>query len=238
MALYGGTEHKEWAFDKASLEKEYKGAGDAGPGIQVWRVKNMKRTDTSGPKFGIVKVDKSEHGTFYSGDSYLVLETYMDGEKKAWNIYFWLGKESSQDEIGVAAYKCVELDDFLGEAPVQHREMDGSESRGFLKLFETFNVLHGGFESGFTHVKPEEYKPRLLHLKGAKKKTIVVREVDCKRDSLNEGDSFVLDLGAHVRRSHQPCPSPLSVFSLFPAIHCMDSNEVRLARTCWWVVCP
>uniref|UniRef100_A0A6T6X7U1 Gelsolin-like domain-containing protein n=1 Tax=Amorphochlora amoebiformis TaxID=1561963 RepID=A0A6T6X7U1_9EUKA len=199
MAMFGGKEHKDWAFDKASLEKNYKGAGDKGPGIQIWRVKNMKRTDTSGPKFGIVKVDEKEHGTFYSGDSYIVLETYMKESKKCFNLFFWLGRESSQDEIGVAAYKAVELDDLLGDAPVQYRELDGFESSHFLKLFKkSLNILKGGFESGFTKVKPEEYKPRLLHLKGAKKSTIVVREVDCKRDSLNEGDSFILDAGAAV----------------------------------------
>ncbi len=119
----------------------------------------------------------------------------MDGSKKAFNLYFWLGRESSQDEIGVAAYKTVELDDLLGDAPVQHRELDGFESEKFLRLFKQFNVLTGGYDSGFTKVKPEEFKPRLLHLKGAKKSTIVVREVESKRSSLNEGDSFILDTG-------------------------------------------
>ena len=43
------------------------------------------------------------------------------GSRLEQHIHFWLGAQSSQDEAGVAAYKTVELDEFLGGAPIQHR---------------------------------------------------------------------------------------------------------------------
>lgn len=38
------------------------------------------------------------------------------------------------------------------------------------------SIMEGGAESGFRHVKPEAYKPRLLHFSGVKQH-ITVKEV-------------------------------------------------------------
>lgn len=185
IALLGSKLEKDVKLAAAQTEEAWKGAGKQ-LGIQVWRIE----------KFEVKHWPKEQYGKFYDGDSYIVLHTYKeseDAEKFSFDVFFWIGSESSQDEYGTAAYKTVELDDYLGGDPIQHREIQGHESKLFLELFPAFEVLKGGVDSGFNHVEPKEYKPRLLHVKG--KKNIVVRQVDMAADSVNEGDVFILDDG-------------------------------------------
>jgi len=76
-------------------------------------------------------------------------------------------------------------------------EVQGNESHEFSLIFpKGFKILSGGIGSGFNHVKPEEYKPKLLHIKG--KNRITVCEVPITADSLNDEDAFVLDAGLKV----------------------------------------
>ena len=52
-------------------------------------------------------------------------------------------------------------------------------------------------ETGFRHVKPEEYTPRLLHFHGLKK-NITVKEVPLNKHCLDNSDVFILDLGLKI----------------------------------------
>jgi len=159
-AKLGSSEDR--AVKKSSAEKEpaWKGAGQK-PGLEIWRIE----------KFKVVAWPKDLYGSFYSGDSYICLHTYKEQGKDAlkWDLYFWLGKHTTQDEAGTAAYKTVELDTLLNDGPVQHREVMGYESDGFLALFPNIRIMEGGVDSGFKHVEAEKYEPLLLHLKGKKK---------------------------------------------------------------------
>ncbi|KAG7376712.1 hypothetical protein PHYPSEUDO_012856 [Phytophthora pseudosyringae] len=115
-----------------------------------------------------------------------------------WDIHFWLGKETSADESGVAAYKTVELDDALGGVPVQHRECQGFESALFLSYFKATGLqyLEGGVASGFNEVKRDEYVTRLYRIKG--KRTVRVQQVPLQSSSLSVDDAYVLDIGLEL----------------------------------------
>lgn len=173
MSNAGGSQHPEFL-----------GAG-AQEGLEIWRIENKVP----------VKWPAKSYGKFCKGDSYLVLKTTVtSGGSFEWDLHFWLGDESSVDEMGIAAYKTVELDDSLGGAPVQYRETQGSESKKFQALFKQgITYLEGGVESGFRHVERDQYDTRLFHLKG--KRNVRVNQVQVSHTSLNSGDVFILDAG-------------------------------------------
>jgi len=188
IANLGSDLEKKVREAAAQTEPAWANAGKK-PGLQIWRIE----------KFQVKSWPQEQYGSFYDGDSYIVLNTYIKPGSNAlsWDVHFWLGTYTTQDEAGTAAYKTVELDDLLGGAPVQHREVQGHESDMFLSYFKNeIKLLSGGVETGFKHVKPEEYKPRLLHLKGKKK--VRITEVPMSRDSLNSGDVFILDAGLKI----------------------------------------
>lgn len=168
------------------------------PGLEIWRIEKMK----------VVLQNQVTYGEFFIGDSYIVLHTKKNSKsgKLEWNIHFWLGNETSQDEQGVAAYKTVELDDFLGGAPVQHREVQDHESKLFLSYFtKGIRYLTGGIESGFRKVEKGHYQKRLFHIKG--KKNVRVTQVECSCRSLNQGDVFLLDCGLVLHLWNGPLSS-------------------------------
>ncbi|XP_037091154.1 advillin-like [Pollicipes pollicipes] len=157
------------------------------PAFLIWRVESMK----------VCPLPAEEYGRFFRGDSYIVYSASEQGGRPGRgplevHIHFWLGSQTSSDEAGVAAYKTVELDDLLGGAPVQHREVEGRESQRFRGYFrEGLVFLEGGVASGMTHVG-DTFEPRMYMVKG--KRSPVVRQLPSVAwRHVNDGDVFVVD---------------------------------------------
>jgi len=189
MALFGTDIEKKVKHEASTHEEQWQNAGKK-EGVEIWRIEQFK----------VVPVPLTKYGQFYNGDSYIVLRTHaLPNNNFTYDIHFWLGEYTTQDEAGTAAYKTVELDDFFHGAPVQHREVSHHESESFLSYFTPPGIrrLEGGVESGFNYIKPQEYQPRLLQVK-SQGRNVDVNEVPLERDSLNSGDIFILDLGLHL----------------------------------------
>ncbi|XP_010922147.1 villin-2 [Elaeis guineensis] len=165
-----------------NLDPAFQGVGQK-VGIEIWRIEN----------FQPVPLPKSDYGKFYSGDSYIVLQTSAGrGGAYLYDIHFWLGKDTSQDEAGTAAIKTIELDAVLGGRAVQHRELQGHESDKFLSLFKPCIIpLEGGVASGFKTPEEETFETRLYTCRG--KRVVRLKQVPFARSSLNHDDVFILD---------------------------------------------
>ncbi|KAJ6332053.1 hypothetical protein OIU76_010437 [Salix suchowensis] len=165
-----------------ALDPAFQGVGQR-LGTEIWRIEN----------FQPVPLPKSDHGKFYMGDSYIVLQTTPGkGGAYLYDIHFWIGKDTSQDEAGTAAIKTVELDAVLGGRAVQHRELQGHESDKFLAYFRPCIIpLEGGVATGFKKAEEEAFETRLYVCRG--KRVVRMKQVPFARSSLNHDDVFILD---------------------------------------------
>ncbi|XP_026533169.1 advillin [Notechis scutatus] len=164
------------------------------PGLLIWRVEKMD----------LVLVPPKAHGNFYEGDCYVLLSTRKLGSILSYDVHYWIGSCSSKDEQGSAAIYTIQLDDYLGGVPVQHREVQGYESELFKGYFKKGVIYKkGGRASGFNHTETNAYNvKRLLHVKG--KRNVMAREVKISWDSFNLGDVFLLDLGKIIVQWNGP----------------------------------
>lgn len=172
------------------------------PGLFIWRVED----------FAVVPWTAREPGggvVFFDGDSYIILSssgrTGGDGRRLVHDIFFWLGAHTSQDEAAVAAYKTVELDEFLDGTAVQHREVQGRLSDAFRGLFPRMSIRKGGVKSGFRHVdagagaaEAREGMVLLRVFQPVDRSVVVVCEVEPTWRSLDDGDVFILDVGDKI----------------------------------------
>merc|ERR1712176_881829 len=196
MAGVGGEEDKAVRKAAAGGEPAWEGIGQA-PGLWVFRIEAFK----------VVPWPVEKYGKFHEGDSYIILqtefaieeETGQPSDKIEYDIHFWLGKKTSTDEKGTAAYKTVELDDFFDGAAVQHREVQGSESDAFVSYFPGgLEYLPGGVDSGFKVTQQDVFVTRLTQVRRNAKRIIVFEEEAVTLKSLNHRDAFILETGRTI----------------------------------------
>ncbi|GER25867.1 villin 2 [Striga asiatica] len=193
-----------------ALEPAFQGAGQK-VGTEIWRIEN----------FQPVPLPKSDFGKFYSGDSYIILQTSPGkGGAYLFDIHFWLGKDTSQDEAGTAAIKTVELDAILGGRAVQYRELQGHESDKFLSYFKPciipleddgklqaetdsgeFWVLFGGFApigkkvATEDDIIPEKTPAQLYSIIDGQVSTV---DGELSKSLLENNKCYLLDCGSEV----------------------------------------
>ena len=214
MALFGTEVEKNLKYKNAENEPEWHKIPKE-PCLMIWRIE----------KFCVVPWPKEQYGSFYQGDSYIVLNVSQDGNTLDYTAFMWVGKESTQDETGTAAYKIVELDDFFHGAVDLVYEAQNNESEEFKDLFEDIIIMEGGCPSGFKKVEEDLYKPRLLQVH-RQNKTAISEEVPMKISSLNDEDGFILDLGMEL---HEWRGSKSSSFLKFDCVRIC--NKIKKSRS-------
>lgn len=147
--------------------------------VEIYRIVNFTPTPVAEEHFG----------QFYDGDSYVCLFQHS----KDYDIHYWEGVDSTADETGSAAAFTVQLSDTLSKPARHHLELMNEETSLFLSHFTNgIRYLHGGAGSGFKHYTPDVHEPKLYCVHG--KRYPRCFEMELKASSLNQGDSFVLDL--------------------------------------------
>ena len=105
---------------------------DAQGAVQVWRVEEFEKH---------LITDPSQHGIFYSGESYVVLYAYRSRGREQYVVYFWQGRHSSISERGASALLSIELAKATDGVSIQRRIVQGKETRHFRAIFRTNGLI-------------------------------------------------------------------------------------------------
>ena len=213
MALFGTDIEKNLRHNNALNEPEWHKIPQE-PCLKIWRIE----------KFAVVPWPEKMYGTFYNGDSFIVLHIAKVNDALDYTAYMWVGKQSTKDETGTAAYKIVELDDFFHGGVDLCYEAQDNESEDFRSLFEQIIVEEGGIESGFKKIEQEKWDVRLLrvYMDG---KTPRTQELPLCLSSLTQEDSFILDTGLELYAWRGEKTKPQMRFST-----CLICQKIKDAR--------
>merc|ERR1712172_203942 len=175
-------EERPAAMGDAVIDPAFQSLVDQGGDILrgLWRVQKLE----------LVAVPKGQEGRFYEGDCYL----HFDKNPNEQHVHFWIGGECSVDEQAVAAIKAVELDNLFGGLPIQHREVQGFESKRFKDQFpDGMMIKKGGMESGLAKAETNAHEAKLFKVAGGMRPvmtevTIPVKEQNIDCFYFNQGD--------------------------------------------------
>ena len=197
-----GIEDACKAAKRKNFRKPQWGQAGREAGFMMWRIEEMLAAPL--PEFS---------SSLYRGDSYVLLHVYpdpkaADEEILTYDVHFWIGEESTEDEYGAAMFKIWELDKLLrdgGKVGAMHREIQDFESELFLSYFpDGITLMDGGIEGTDLQKEDEEgggeeeeeeanaFPVKLFQVKG-RKGHVGLSQVVLARSSLNSGDVFVLD---------------------------------------------
>ena len=216
MALFGTDIEKNLKYKNAENEPEWQKIPKE-PCLKIWRIE----------KFRVKPWPENQYGTFYDGDSFIILNIKKVNNKLEYTAFMWVGRDSTTDETGTAAYKIVELDDFFHGIVDLSYEAQNNESEEFRNLFEQIIIEEGGIESGFRKIEEEKFDIRLLRvfLDG---KTVRTEEVPLNLSSLNSEDAFILDTGKELFAWRGKDSKPLLKFNT--CIICQKIKDARKGR--------
>jgi gelsolin len=192
IAMLGSDLEKKVKAAAADKEPAWDNAGKA-VGVQVWRIE----------KFKVKAWPKEQTGTFYSGDSYIVLHTYkVPGKPDAALERALLARRAHDAGRG----RHCRLQDRRARRQARRRARAVPRGAGpreprFPALFPNgITLLEGGVDTGFTHVKPRSTS-RASCTSRAPRRASPPSRCRSPATSFNEGDAFILDNGLQIYQS-------------------------------------
>ena len=168
-------------LDLDKVEPKFENINTDKPALFIWHIEKLK----------LVNWPEINYGTFYQGDSFLVLCIKSSEEK---NAHVWTGKKSTKDEISYVNYKVLQLDKKFQNTLEIYYESQGKESELFKSYFEFFTVVKGGVDANLENFESKQYKARFFHVHSVDSK-FQSREITINKNNLDSGDVYLLDTG-------------------------------------------
>jgi WD40 repeat protein len=218
------------ASDDTTGQQAFPTSG-AGVTVQVWVIEEFDKKP----------VRRADYGTFFAGDSYVVLLTYTRKGTAANVIFFHQGRDSSVNEQGTSAYMTRLMQDELKGDCTQIRVVQGKESPEFLKVFDRTVVLRRGDYA--RDAAPAPGQPVLLFVQGYDDDCVRAVEVERSwKQLVHEGVFLLVDaaahrafrwIGAHARPCERDCAQRV-LARYYGAIADVKDEKPGAETTAFW----